>query len=107
MQRSTKSAHLEAARPEAAPAAFPAASRIKKDATAADIPIATITRRAADRLRAGHVWVYTSDMEKLLPAAGDQLPAPLGHLVRVDLVFGCDLMNIVDVLTCPASSDVD
>jgi len=82
MQRSTKSAHLEAAHPEAAPAAFPAASEIEKNATAADTPIATIARRAADRLRAGHVWVYSSDIEKLLPAAGAEEIAP-GSLVAV------------------------
>ncbi len=82
MQRSTKSAHSEVARPEAAPASFPAASEIKKNATAADMPIATIARRAADRLRAGHVWVYSSDIEKLLPAAGAEEVAP-GSLVAV------------------------
>jgi 23S rRNA (cytosine1962-C5)-methyltransferase len=31
-------------------------------------PVATITRRAADRLRAGHLWVYRSDVERLAPA---------------------------------------
>jgi 23S rRNA (cytosine1962-C5)-methyltransferase len=29
------------------------------------IAVATITRRAADRLRAGHLWVYRSDIERL------------------------------------------
>jgi 23S rRNA (cytosine1962-C5)-methyltransferase len=28
-------------------------------------PAATITRRAADRLRSGHLWVYRSDIERL------------------------------------------
>jgi 23S rRNA (cytosine1962-C5)-methyltransferase len=28
-------------------------------------PVAIISRRAADRLRAGHVWVYQSDVEKI------------------------------------------
>jgi 23S rRNA (cytosine1962-C5)-methyltransferase len=31
-------------------------------------PAAAITRRAADRLRAGHLWVYRSDVESLVPA---------------------------------------
>jgi 23S rRNA (cytosine1962-C5)-methyltransferase len=31
-------------------------------------PAAVITRRAADRLRAGHLWVYRSDVESLVPA---------------------------------------
>jgi 23S rRNA (cytosine1962-C5)-methyltransferase len=35
-----------------------------------------ISRRAADRLRAGHVWVYRSDVEEW-PAAPDQLAAGL------------------------------
>jgi 23S rRNA (cytosine1962-C5)-methyltransferase len=33
-------------------------------------PAAAITRRAADRLRAGHLWVYRSDVETLVPALG-------------------------------------
>jgi 23S rRNA (cytosine1962-C5)-methyltransferase len=35
-----------------------------------------ISRRAADRLRAGHVWVYRSDVEEW-PAAQDAIPAGL------------------------------
>src|ERR1039458_6834439 len=30
--------------------------------------VAGITRRAAQRLRAGHLWVYRSDVEQLQPA---------------------------------------
>jgi 23S rRNA (cytosine1962-C5)-methyltransferase len=33
-------------------------------------PAAAITRRAADRLRAGHLWVYRSDVESLVPSLG-------------------------------------
>jgi 23S rRNA (cytosine1962-C5)-methyltransferase len=33
-------------------------------------PAAAITRRAADRLRAGHLWVYRSDVESLIPPLG-------------------------------------
>ncbi len=33
-------------------------------------PAAAVTRRAADRLRAGHLWVYRSDVESLVPLAG-------------------------------------
>jgi 23S rRNA (cytosine1962-C5)-methyltransferase len=45
-------------------------------------PAATISRRAADRLRAGSVWVYRSEIEQLQPApqAVDVLP---GSLVTV------------------------
>jgi 23S rRNA (cytosine1962-C5)-methyltransferase len=42
------------------------------------LPSAIITRRAADRLRQGHLWVYQSDVETLQPAE----IAP-GELVRV------------------------
>src|SRR5271156_3936934 len=45
-------------------------------------PAAKITRRAADRLRAGHLWVYRSDVEKLLPASGTT-EIPAGALVTV------------------------
>ena len=34
-------------------------------------PAASITRRAADRLRAGHLWVYRSDVEALVPRTGE------------------------------------
>ena len=33
-------------------------------------PAATISRRAGDRLRSGHLWVYRSDVEELSPAPG-------------------------------------
>jgi 23S rRNA (cytosine1962-C5)-methyltransferase len=33
-------------------------------------PAASVTRRAADRLRAGHLWVYRSDIESLVPPVG-------------------------------------
>jgi 23S rRNA (cytosine1962-C5)-methyltransferase len=47
-------------------------------------PVAVISRRAADRLRAGHVWVYRSDIVHLpeteagLVAVADQRGLPLG-----------------------------
>jgi 23S rRNA (cytosine1962-C5)-methyltransferase len=33
-------------------------------------PAVAVTRRAADRLRAGHLWVYRSDVESLVPPVG-------------------------------------
>ena len=45
-------------------------------------PAAVITRRAADRLRAGHLWVYRSDVETLVPPVGTEGLAP-GTLVTV------------------------
>jgi len=41
-------------------------------------PVAVISRRAAERLRAGHVWVYRSDIEHL-PDAGPGLIAVADH----------------------------
>ena len=34
-------------------------------------PAAGVARRAADRLRAGHLWVYRSDVESLVPRVGE------------------------------------
>ena len=45
-------------------------------------PAAAITRRAADRLRAGHLWVYRSDIESLTPAPGTAEIAP-GALITI------------------------
>jgi 23S rRNA (cytosine1962-C5)-methyltransferase len=33
-------------------------------------PAAAVTRRAADKLRGGHLWVYRSDVESLVPPLG-------------------------------------
>jgi 23S rRNA (cytosine1962-C5)-methyltransferase len=43
--------------------------------------VASITRRAADRLRAGHLWVYRSDVERI--AVEGQVEPPPGALVSV------------------------
>src|ERR1700679_3140843 len=45
-------------------------------------PAAGVTRRAADRLRAGHLWVYRSDVETLVPPLGAEDVAG-GSLVTV------------------------
>jgi 23S rRNA (cytosine1962-C5)-methyltransferase len=49
----------------------PSASR----SSAGEGPVAIISRRAAERLRAGHVWVYRSDIDELIntepPIPGD------------------------------------
>ncbi len=46
-----------------------------------ETPTAIISRRAADRVRAGHPWVYASDIEQLIPATGNDIPP--GALVAV------------------------
>jgi 23S rRNA (cytosine1962-C5)-methyltransferase len=38
--------------------------------SANETPVAAVTRRAADRLRAGHLWVYRSDVEQLPHSEG-------------------------------------
>ena len=45
-------------------------------------PAAVVSRRAADRLRAGHLWVYRSEIEQLIPSFGSELIAP-GAVVTV------------------------
>jgi 23S rRNA (cytosine1962-C5)-methyltransferase len=45
-------------------------------------PAAAISRRAADRLRAGHLWVYRSDVEELSPGL-DAAEVAGGELVSV------------------------
>ena len=47
-------------------------------------PAAVISRRASDRLRAGHLWVYRSDVEQLIPALGATEPAPGALLTLLD-----------------------
>ncbi len=41
-------------------------------------PVAAVSRRAAERLRAGHVWVYRSEIEQLI-AEGENLVAVVDH----------------------------
>ena len=45
-------------------------------------PAAAITRRASDRLRAGHLWVYRSDVESL-DATAEAAEIAAGALVTV------------------------
>lgn len=45
----------------------------RKHAAPGPVPAAVVSRRAADRLRAGHPWVYSSDLIEVLGAQ----PAPL------------------------------
>jgi 23S rRNA (cytosine1962-C5)-methyltransferase len=45
-------------------------------------PVGRISRRAAARVRAGHPWVYQSDVEEMIARPGDD-SLPPGSLVRV------------------------
>ena len=65
-------------------------------------PAAAITRRAADRLRAGHVWVYRSDIESLIPAPGQTELASGSLLTVVDsrgIPLGSAIYSSVSQLT--------
>jgi 23S rRNA (cytosine1962-C5)-methyltransferase len=46
-------------------------------------PVVKVTRRAADRLRAGHLWVYASDVSELVPAVGAGGVIAAGAMVTV------------------------
>ncbi len=45
-------------------------------------PAVSISRRAAEKLRAGHLWVYRSDTETLIPRENETAIEP-GALVTV------------------------
>jgi len=45
-------------------------------------PVVRISRRAAARVRAGHPWVYQSDVEEMIAKSGEDIAAP-GSLVTV------------------------
>ncbi|MEK6398410.1 MAG: hypothetical protein V4734_10025, partial [Terriglobus sp.] len=47
-------------------------------------PAAIITRRASDRLRAGHLWIYRSDVEAFIPALGATTMTPGGLVTLLD-----------------------
>ncbi len=68
--------------------------RPKRLASAAErSPVgARISRRAADRLRAGHVWVYASDVEALEPGEGEA-PALLPVADNRGLLLGTALYS--------------
>jgi 23S rRNA (cytosine1962-C5)-methyltransferase len=54
---------------------------------------AVISRRAADRLRAGHLWVYASDIETLTVADPDDPPALLPVADQRGLLLGTALFS--------------
>jgi 23S rRNA (cytosine1962-C5)-methyltransferase len=45
-------------------------------------PAAIVNHRAADKLRAGHLWVYRTDVEELIPALG-AVTMPAGGLITL------------------------
>ncbi len=62
--------------------------------------VATIARRAADRLRAGHLWVYRSDIEKLECAINAGAKA---HIDHSEIAPG-SLVTVVDSRRIPHGS---
>jgi 23S rRNA (cytosine1962-C5)-methyltransferase len=67
----------------------------RPDRTAPQAPGARISRRAADRLRNGYLWVYASDIESIeMPETGaDGLPALLPVADRRGLLLGTALYS--------------
>jgi 23S rRNA (cytosine1962-C5)-methyltransferase len=58
-------------------------------------PAAVISRRAADRLRAGHLWVYKSDVEELAPGLVGDTMSPSRDMGHPTLAAGA-LVSVVD-----------
>lgn len=56
-------------------------------------PQAVISRRAADRLRAGHVWVYASDIEELLLPEQEEPPTLLPVVDSRQILLGTALYS--------------
>src|ERR1700740_871086 len=71
--------------------ATPVDRRPKEQETTLLAPGARINRRAADRLRAGHLWVYSSDIEEI--EAGDDPPALLPVADSRGLLLGTALYS--------------
>ncbi|MGA9960651.1 MAG: class I SAM-dependent rRNA methyltransferase [Acidobacteriaceae bacterium] len=63
-----------------AAAEFLGKAAAKQDATV--WPVGRISRRAAARVRAGHPWIYQSDVEEMIAETGQGMVAP-GSLLRV------------------------
>jgi len=80
-----------AAKP-AAPSAASPATRSATVQTPPSLPGARISRRAADRLRAGHLWVYASDIEHLETGPGEP-PALLPVADNRGLLLGTALYS--------------
>jgi len=72
--RPSRPAAAKSARSSSQPVALEPPARSEQPVAA---PGAIITRRAADRLRAGHVWVYASDIQSLVPPGPDESLIPV------------------------------
>ncbi len=79
--------HAEARDPARSP--FPADKRTEKSKAG---PGARVSRRAADRLRAGHLWVYASDIESIETGEGEP-PALLPVADSRGLLLGTALYS--------------
>ena len=86
--QSSRTAVRKSDLPPSKPNPNPAASRPSSPAT----PGARISRRAADRLRAGHLWVYASDIESI-QADQDNPPALLPVADNRGLLLGTALYS--------------
>lgn len=83
----------EGTAPFASGADEPAAGRAQSPEPAAGMPGARISRRAADRLRNGHVWVYASDIESVVLPEGGEATALLPVADYRGMLLGSALYN--------------
>ncbi len=94
-KRRKSAAPFESKSRPSAPAQRPARAKAKTNSTATRTnaaPGAQISRRAADHLRAGHLWVYASDIEKLEVGSGET-PALLPVADTRGLLLGTALYS--------------
>src|ERR1039458_2204060 len=89
--RTNRPAPTSKAPKAAQPAATPVRGR-EKPVSTPQVSGARINRRAADRLRAGHLWVYASDIESVALPAGDP-PALLPVADSRGLLLGTALYS--------------
>lgn len=92
-----------AARPKSRPALSTAASertiqkakpaKIQPPKPESTLPCAVINRRAADRLRAGHLWVYASDIEAIKLPYPEKPPALLPVADNRGILLGTALYS--------------
>ena len=71
-------------------------------------PAAVISRRASDRLRAGSVWVYRSEVEHVLPAVGMAAVEPGSIVTMIDgrgIPLGSALFSGASEITLRKVSD--
>jgi len=98
----SKSASKPVSRQASKPTSKPVAGARTKQNTRTTAPVAeapraalgaTVSRRASDRIRAGHLWVYSSDVEKLNLPKSETAPALVPVADNRGLLLGTALYS--------------